>query len=660
MKYKKKKFNMEIKRKINIQRNFCKINLSCVEILLKFLNLDEIIELLKISKNLNLIVKNTGILSSLQKVISYIKNNFNDTKIPSNDQNEISKIELQSKNSDILKSDTIDIYSNLNNPIKKIRKNILNKLTLTDLIKNEATFIKNAITNLKLNNQYSISVFGYIFEKLYKKESSDNYSITKKTSDDCSNKNRSNLSTISSSKQPEKINKPSFIKYNNKNIVKVKNITTQQLSQGKIDLKNNSFVCTNFGLGENLVYFSHFFLLNSAITHIDLSHNKLNSKSISYLSKSIRYNKNLKVLILKNNKISNSGCKNFFKFLNSWNENIKLSHLDISNNEIGSDGVDTLSEFLKNTKTLFNLNISYNLIGSLGASILKNGFLSNKSIKILNISYNGLCSEGINQLKDYFNENKILQTLNIGGNYLLEEGSESLSEIIKINKSIKTIFIDNSNINSAKSTSSIAESLNSNKSISNFDITNNDLDKISFLRFIEILDPENSNIRTLNLSYNNFGSDGIKILGNFLAKNKSIILLNLEGNFIGPEEGSKIILEILLINKTIKELNISSCSIGTGLCLISEAFKDNKSIIENFNLGNNDIGDKEIEVFCGSLVSNTILVNLQLNKNKINDSGAEALSNLLKRNFTISILNLEGNTISSKGAKTILKSLNLK
>ena len=191
MKYKKKKFNMEIKRKINIQRNFCKINLSCVEILLKFLNLDEIIELLKISKNLNLIVKNTGILSSLQKVISYIKNNFNDTKIPSNDQNEISKIELQSKNSDILKSDTIDIYSNLNNPIKKIRKNILNKLTLTDLIKNEATFIKNAITNLKLNNQYSISVFGYIFEKLYKKESSDNYSITKKTSDDCSNKNRS-------------------------------------------------------------------------------------------------------------------------------------------------------------------------------------------------------------------------------------------------------------------------------------------------------------------------------------------------------------------------------------------------------------------------------------------------------------------------------------
>ena len=121
---------------------------------------------------------------------------------------------------------------------------------------------------------------------------------------------------------------------------------------------------------------------------------------------------------------------------------------------------------------------------------------------------------------------------------------------------------------------------------------------------MDILNPKHLNIINLNIGNNQFGLDGLKKLKEFMKGNNSITNLNLENVLINNNEGSKILYEILSENKILKNLNLSGCSIGSGLIIFSEVFKNNKSELEMIDLSYNEIGCKEIEIFCSNISMN--------------------------------------------------------
>jgi len=648
---------MESRKPRNISKFFSKLAYYNIEQILGFLSLDEIFNCLKISSHINTCTKRLSLLENFKKIVLYLKEGplINETSLTNKYSNNL-KINLSksiNKNSDLIDLDNIQQKVNNNNS----NKSILEHLILIDLLKNDAKYIKNIVTKLKINSSDSIAIFGFIIEKLILKNIFEvNSNINKPNEKINNNLDKINQENIDNSNQDLNKNKTKT-KAEKSKASNILNRKTKVINPiGKLELKDNSFIICNFSLGDGLQYFSRSLYFIKDIIKLDLSDNNLNSKSITSLAKAIKYNFSLKTLILKNNKMSNQGCKNLFSNLISKIDRINLFQLDISNNDIGSDGVESFSEFLKRTKSLVNLNISNNLIGTLGAKVLKDGFNNNTSIKILNFSFNGICGAGLGYIKEYLSKSRILQTLNIGGNYLLEDGCKHMAEIISYNKTIRTLFLDWSDIN-VNGAVIIAHSLNINKAISNLEISNNGLDKKSFVDFLNILKPENNILCNFGIGFNNFGIEGIKKLNDFMKINSSIIQLNLEGNYIGPREGSKYLLDMLINNKTLKILNVSSCSIGSGLIYISEAIKDNKSHLENLNLSNNQIECTDIETFSKALITNNKLANLQLNNNRINDRGAQALADALKINLTISMINLEKNTMSTKGASLILKSI---
>ncbi len=625
---------------------FSKLGYNSIEHLLTFLTIDELINSLRISSYFNCCTKRITLLGDLKNVISYLIDFSTKNRSPfENKSSEILKINLNKKKDENL----VQFEQPSNENQLETNKVIFESLNVIDLIQSDGKYIKNIVSKLKLNNANSVAIFGYLIEKLIKKGSLAEYPILNSKQEEKNNKiNKSVLTAVKDKKTINMVNLKASEKSNAAKKAK--------MPLGKIEFKEKEFLLTKYPIGEGLIYLSRAFLFFNDIIKLDLSENNLGPKSISSLAKAIKFNFRLKTLILKNNKMSNLGCKSLFTNLNFKAEQTSLFLIDISNNDIGSDGVEALSEFLKKTKTLVNLDLAQNLIGTLGSYILKDGFILNKTIQILNFAFNGLCAEGLNNLKGYFANSKNIQTLNIGGNYLLDQGCKYMSDIIRANNTMSSLFLEWSDINS-DGIRAIAQALNMNKTISYLDLSNNSLDKKTLEDFFDSLKPQLTSLDNLSLGFNQFGIDGIKKINEFMKLNQTITQLNLEKNFIGPHEGSKLILDFLISSKTLKNLNVSGCSIGSGLVYISEAFIDNKTHLENINLSCNNLESTEIEVLCKALTTNNVLFNLQLNNNSIDDRGAEAFAEALKVNMTISTINLEQNTMSSKGAKLILKSI---
>jgi hypothetical protein len=97
--------------------------------------------------------------------------------------------------------------------------------------------------------------------------------------------------------------------------------------------------------------------LNSSLTTLYISWNKMGDEGIKYLSESLKSNSSLTKLDLDNNKIGKEGIKYLSESLKS---NSTLTKLFLCNNEIGDEGMKYLSESLKSNITLMILDISHN------------------------------------------------------------------------------------------------------------------------------------------------------------------------------------------------------------------------------------------------------------------------------------------------------------
>lgn len=158
----------------------------------------------------------------------------------------------------------------------------------------------------------------------------------------------------------------------------------------------------------------------------------------------------------------------------------------------------------------------------------------------------------------------------------------------------------------------------------------------------------NTTLTELRLFYCPLPFSAVEILGEALAENHVLKILDLQGSQIGAQ-GAMIFVHVLKVNTTIEKLELTWDGIldDDGVAL-GELIKTNK-IWERISLKWSNVKCPVVERIAEALKENTVLKSMNLEENNISAKGAMALFNALKVNTTIEELDITWSGIVDDG-----------
>lgn len=217
------------------------------------------------------------------------------------------------------------------------------------------------------------------------------------------------------------------------------------------------------------------------LLYLNINSNKIGTNGIRSLSKVLKEFGQCKSLIylnLSNNQIGSSGIKSLiiaFSILTikhldlSWNlidssgieiierylytnmyKTLSLKSLNLCNNQIEVYGIQSLTQVLQCCPFIDHLDLSFNEIRSDGLEKLSVFFgkCQCQKLEYLNISNNQISSIGIEHLSESLTQCSVLTHLNINNNQIGDRGAISLARVLEHCKSIVCLKLCNNHIGS--------------------------------------------------------------------------------------------------------------------------------------------------------------------------------------------------------------------
>ncbi|KAI8911457.1 hypothetical protein EDD86DRAFT_188553 [Gorgonomyces haynaldii] len=153
------------------------------------------------------------------------------------------------------------------------------------------------------------------------------------------------------------------------------------------------------------------------------------------------------------------------------------------------------------------------------------------------------------------------------------------------------------------------------------------------------------------MRYHGLGIFGAQALAQVLQSNKTLIKLDLTGNYI--ERGGTHVCQAMTLNTTLTHLNLSFNKLGKSAQAIGNLLSENVAL-KTLILKGNDIGDMEATSIAEGLKQNVCLNVLDLSHNLIGDIGGIALGQAIAVNETLVEFDLGWNTIRQRGMMAFL------
>ncbi len=154
------------------------------------------------------------------------------------------------------------------------------------------------------------------------------------------------------------------------------------------------------------------------LLELDMSSNDITSEGMTALSQVIKCN-HLQHIDL-------SCCESFPKSLVDVMCGDSLQTLYLSDNELGVDGMASLSVGLEKCKQLVKLDISNNNIGTRGLVFLEEGLQHCTNLQVLYLSHNNITSDGVAHISGIMKYCRYLRYLDIRGNIIGVDGAAVL------------------------------------------------------------------------------------------------------------------------------------------------------------------------------------------------------------------------------------------
>ena len=162
---------------------------------------------------------------------------------------------------------------------------------------------------------------------------------------------------------------------------------------------------------------------NYAVAKLDIGRNKLSS-STDIIFKSLHQNKVLIELFFRYSSLRSSNMQSLGQMLT---ENNTLSIIDISGNDIGSDGCEYLA--VCRNVSLNKLVMDNCKLGVGGADKIGEMLYHNRSITSIGLGLNSICDDGIEKLISYLKFNSTIKHLGLWDNKITSIGASHLKEL---------------------------------------------------------------------------------------------------------------------------------------------------------------------------------------------------------------------------------------
>ena len=206
----------------------------------------------------------------------------------------------------------------------------------------------------------------------------------------------------------------------------------------------------------------------------------------------------------------------------------------------------------------------------------------------------------------------------------------------------------------------------SGKKILHFNLLGNHIDSLGCIEISKLFGGKDHNqgfcnLKSLNLTLNGIGDEGVKYLTTALINNNcKLNTLGLKGNDITDKAVEHLTKALINNNCKLTNLGLEGNEItDKGVEHLTKALINNNCKLNSLGLEGNEITDKGVEHLTKALINNNCKLNsLGLEGNEITDKGVEHLTKaLINNNCKLNSLGLEGNEITDKGVEHLTKAL---
>eukprot|EP01028_Stygiella_incarcerata_P004572 TRINITY_DN2007_c1_g1_i1.p1 TRINITY_DN2007_c1_g1~~TRINITY_DN2007_c1_g1_i1.p1 ORF type:complete len:507 (-),score=112.39 TRINITY_DN2007_c1_g1_i1:150-1502(-) len=279
-----------------------------------------------------------------------------------------------------------------------------------------------------------------------------------------------------------------------------------------------------------------------------------------------------------------------------------------------------------------------------GCIRIAEGLKSNVSLKKLHLVDCGIGAEGAIKMAQMLEKNSSLATLDLSwNNYIGDKGCVGIAKVLETRTSLKKLRLRDCGIGSDGAIS-IAQMLAKNYSLLTLDLSKNgrigDEGCIQIAQRLET----NASLKELCIRRCEIESEGAMKIAQMLGKNSSLRILNLSSNSGIQNEGCIRIAKALESNTSLKKLLLCDCGIESeGAIKMGQMLEKNSSLASLGLSRNEGIGNEGLLQIAEALETNTSLKKLYLGDCGIRSQDATTIGQMLGRNSSLTTLHLSGN-----------------
>lgn len=345
---------------------------------------------------------------------------------------------------------------------------------------------------------------------------------------------------------------------------------------------------TNQGISEMMAALQ----LNTVLTTIRFKDRPLPPRGAQAFAELIRTSSTLINLTLSNTMLKDDGLR---MITDSVCQNPIMQTLELSYNRIHDKSAPYIGYMIKVCTNLRSLDISYNELSAVGAKRICDKLKNNRTLLHFNIGLNNLAVRSGKQV--------------INAKTPPVNGGESIGVMLAENKTL--ISLDITHINMSEfGIQGLAENLLKNRTLAHLNLASNKIFDIQRRAVLDAMD-NNDTLLSLDLSYNETDDAGIIRLGEMLRANKKLRYFRAKSCGIEDSRmyGLTRTLDDIL---TLTHLDLSKNKIGDeGAAMIGDLLAKNRTLIF-LNISENRITEQGVQSMAYSLEMNFTLVHLEI------------------------------------------------